>query len=450
MTNLSATGELKKHHIYLLLNIYSKFVDFSNCDPSNINLAIQLTSERCYNIQNLDFSHTLRIPKGSFNNLITQSTVLTKINISHTNIGNDTLSVISENCPELKYLDISQTPTSDSGLLCLAVQQDLEGRTNNSFGKCLNLVVLKLNGCEKISEKSVATLMTKLSKLRVLEYHDSISAAALAGTFKSDINLNLTCLNNSDEMIEETDVCMVILANSKSLESLNLTTFMEMSESTAFSILEADNLTKFSLTNEFSSHAVSFQQMFNPVVVKFGPQLTHLELSQICDININRLKDVCVCLEHLCLIWNKDYIENYDNTEQIFPYFQCLKYVKVYSSEIDPAGIGEGQVSNFPFLDLLSIISSPDLEEIHLLNCHNLLDETFYQAAVYSKFLKLKNLCLERCNNITYDGLQGVLQVENLLEQVKLVDCKEITKKDSIIYQNLAKKRRWNVNITWS
>ena len=179
---------------------------------------------------------------------------------------------------------------------------------------------------------------------------------------------------------------------------------MEMSDATAFSMLELQRLKKFYLVNEFGSHAVRFSNIFSPVVEKFGPQLTELELSQISDVSINRLRDLCVNLETLSLLWNTDYVRD-DFNEPLMPYFKSLKSVKIFSAEIDPVGMGSEE-SNIPHNDLLSVIQSPELEDIQLLNCHNLFAETIQHALVYSKFIKLKNFKLERCNRITYDGLR--------------------------------------------
>ena len=369
---MKENGLLKKHHFYLLLSIYSKIVDFSHCDI-DINLIIQLIQERCYMLQQLNFSHCVKLPKASFNTLLSHcGKGLTKLELSHSNIANDVLSTISVYCSELSYLDISKTNSiSDPGLLCLAHEQDLDAKANSRFGKCLKLVVLKLNGCEKISEQAVASVIVNLPKLRVLEYQDSISAIALARNHKVDLKVTLTSLHSSAELIDETDVCEVLLANCKSLQSLNLTTFMELSEATAFSILEIDNLKEFSLVNEFGSNAVSFQLTFSPILTKLGPNLTHLTLSQVCDISVGNIRQHCTKLETLSLIWNTHYIDD-NSQDQMYPYFQCLKNVKVFSTDSDSNGMDDG-FSNVSYLDILSIISSPKLEEIHMLSCQNFI-----------------------------------------------------------------------------
>ena len=324
-------------------------------------------------IQQLNLSHCVKLPKASFNTLLSHcGKSLTKLELSHTNIVNDVLSTISVYCSELIYLDISNINSiSDPGLLCLALEQDLEAKANSQFGKCLKLVVLKLNGCEKISDQALASVLVNLPKLRVLEYHDSISAVALAREYKADLNLSFISLHNCAELIDENDVCEVLLANSKSLQSLNLTTFMELSEATAFTILEIDNLKEFSLVNGFGSNAVSFQLIFSPILIKFGPNLTHLELSQVCDISVGNIRQQCTKLETLSLIWNTNYIDDHSQ-DQMYHYFPCLKNVKVFSTDSDTDGIDDG-FSNVSYLDLLSIISSPQLEEIHMLSCQNFI-----------------------------------------------------------------------------
>ncbi|XP_023340689.1 uncharacterized protein LOC111710787 [Eurytemora carolleeae] len=177
--SLKERKQLRRHHIYLLISIYHKLLDFSGCE-ADLNLMLQITLERCYKLEQLNISRCMKIPRGILNNLIsTVGGTLLKIEVSSSNIGDDFLSVVGVYCPNLRALDVSFTSVSDKGVRTLVLQENLDGSYDERYGKSTQIAAFKVQGCQKITDEGAALVLEKLTNLVIFDYCNTVGAVQL-------------------------------------------------------------------------------------------------------------------------------------------------------------------------------------------------------------------------------------------------------------------------------
>jgi len=437
---------LRKHHLYLLISVYSKSLNFSGCDI-DLNLMLQLSMERCYMLEQLIISRCMKIPKTILNNLISTLDSLVSIEAAHSNVGDDFLSSVGVYCKNLKFLDVSYTSISDRGLRTLALEQDLDSLSDNRFGQCVLLVSLKVQGCQKLTDACAADLLVSLKRLQIFDYCNTVGAIMLAMQRGGEVSFNLRSLYCTGELREEQDLCQAILVNEKA-ENVYLTTFPDLTEAAFLTLLELETLKELHVSNDLDENAIHFQDLCSPVLIKFSSTLVSLHLSQLNNINISAIRDQCSSLKELSLLWNLNYIHTQEDTESV-SYFPSLHTAKIFSVETDPDNEGE-MISNLMYGDLLSVVSSPLLQTLVASRCHNLVDAVFEESLDISNFEHLKLLELDHCHQITMDGLSFLFESSNPLEKVRFTECAQITRKDFNRYQQIVKKNKWRVEVEWS
>ncbi|KMS98796.1 hypothetical protein BVRB_3g068720 isoform A [Beta vulgaris subsp. vulgaris] len=150
----------------------------------------------------------------------------------------------------------------------------LELLRDKYYSSVLNLEILNLNGCQKISDKGVEAITSACSNLRIFSIYwnvrvTDVGVQHLVKNCKHVINLNLSgCKNVSDKSLE------VVADAYQELESLNITRCIKLSDSGLQCILY-----KCSSLKSLNLYALS---SFTDEVYKNMSRLAHLRFLDLC------------------------------------------------------------------------------------------------------------------------------------------------------------------------
>ena len=157
-------------------------------------------------------------------------------------------------------------------------------------------------------------------------------------------------------------------------------------------------------------------------------------------MSVQLIRDACPNLLHLSLLWNRSFFLHDSPSSR--SRFSRLRTVHV--SCVDDAD--DGKITDIPTDDLVSILSCPDICSITLNNCQSLTDDVVRMATHVNRFDKIVKMELEKCDSVTMEGLDEILEAHNGLEQLALEKCENVTKRDVEVYRKKVKKLNWNIN----
>jgi len=438
---------IRKHHIYLLISPYTRTMDLSHCE-ADLGLMLLLTSQRCFQLQQLDLSYN-RLPRDQLSTALPIFTCLTSVSLAHTSITDPLLSILGLYCSKLTTLDLSYcTQVSDNGLSSLIVPQDSAGDPDQRFGQCQLLTKLLLAGSQNISHKSVLVAVLHLRHLVALDFHDSVGVVEeLVLQGRLDRKLLLRSLYSMESSTSES-LSLAVSVCSK-VEYVYIVTSDTMDSTTLLGLLDLHQIREIHVRNELGQYCLPVRDNLGPVLEAHGETLVSINLAEVDQIDIELLCEVCHNLIHLVLLWNKSYLAPIP-TKHAKPakkkFFSKLLTVEIAYIEPDE----ENLFSEMCISQLCLILLSPGLTSLKISASRHLTDLVFSDILDENRFQSLKHLELTRCNEISFEGLEHFLISENVLEEVKFVKCEEITKRDFQNYQKTVKKRKWNVKVEWS
>jgi len=439
---------IRKHHIYLLISPYTRTMDLSHCE-ADLGLMLLLTSQRCFQLKQLDLSHN-RLPRDQLSTSLPIFTGLTSVSLAHTSITDPLLSILGLYCSKLTTLDLSYcAQVSDKGLSSLIVPQDSAGDPDQRFGQCKLLARLLLAGSQNISHKSVLLAVLHLRHLVALDYHDSVGVVEeLVLQGRLDRKLLLRSLYSMDS--SSSDSLSLAVSVCSKVEYIYIVTSDTMGSTTLLGLLDLHQLREIHVRNELGQYCLPVRDNLGPVLEAHGETLVSINLAEVDQIDIDLLCEVCHNLIHLVLLWNKSYLApiptKHSKPVMKKKFFSKLLTVEIAFIEPDE----ENLFSEMCISQLCLILLSPGLTSLKLSASRHLTDMVFSDILDQNSFQNLKHLELTRCNEISFEGLEQFLISENVLEEVKFVKCEEITKRDFQNYQKTVKKRKWNIKVEWS
>jgi hypothetical protein len=438
---------LRKHHIFLLISPYAKQLDFSGC-ITELSLMLQLAGHRAIRANSLDLSGT-KIPKNILSETLSTSLkTVSHLNLSRTNIGDDVVSLVGCYMDKMNHLDISYTAVSDNGLMTLFSPVDLAGCRNDRFGKCVNISKLMVASCQKISEIGALEALKCLKNLQVFDYQNSVGVIS---TFADEAKYHnkprqkflLKSLYVCTDFLPS-DALSVAIMSCPQAEYIYLVTFTGMDENTALALLDMNIITEMHIRNEMDAFCLPFYTSCSPVLAKHGETMVSINLAEIEEVSVHLIRDACPNLLHLSLLWNRSFFLHDGPSSR--SRFSRLRTVHV--SCVDEAD--DGKITDIPSDDLVSILSCPDICSITLNNCQSLTDDVVRMATDVNRFDKIVKMELEKCDSVTIEGLEEILEAHNGLEQLALEKCENVTKRDVEVYRKKVKKLNWNIKVTWS
>merc|ERR1711874_199322 len=152
--------------------------------------------------------------------------------------------------------------------------------------------------------------------------------------------------------------------------------------------------------------------------------MVSINLAEIEEVSVQLIRDACPNLLHLSLLWNRSFILHDSPSSR--GHFSRLRTVQV--SCIDDTD--DGKITDIPSHDLVSILSCPGISSINLNNCQSLTDDVVRQVTGVNRFHKILKMELEKCDNVTMEGLEEILEAHNGLDRLALEKCESGTKRD--------------------
>eukprot|EP00092_Neocalanus_flemingeri_P039677 GFUD01043209.1.p1 GENE.GFUD01043209.1~~GFUD01043209.1.p1 ORF type:complete len:508 (-),score=130.51 GFUD01043209.1:39-1562(-) len=438
---------LRKHHVYLLISPYTLALDLSHCD-TDLGLMLLLTSQRCFQLRQLDLSNS-KLPRDQLSSCLPTLTKLTTMSLAHSSITDTLVSILGLYCPKLTSLDLSYcTQLSDNGLLSLLLPQDSHGTPDPRFGKCSLVSKLLVSGSQKISSIAISEAVQTLRHLTVLDYQDSVGVIeqlVLGGRLgrllllRSLYSLDST---SSDSLALAVSVCPMV-------EHVYIVTSSSMTSTTLLSLLDLQQMREIHICNELGQYSLPVQEQLGPVLQKHGETLVSLNLAEVEQVEVKMICEFCPNLVHLALLWNKSYITQVPGKTRVEAKMTVLTKLRTVDvSFLEPDE--DNLFSEMCARDLTNILVSPSLSNLKLCQAQNLTDHVLSDILAESGFECLDYLELNNCNEISFDGLEQLLEEKNPLEHAKFVRCEEITRRDFQNYQKKVKKWKWNMKVEWA
>jgi len=437
---------LRKHHIYLLISPYTRTLDLSHCD-ADLGLMLLLTSQRCFQLRQLNLSYS-KLPRDQLSNCLPNLSELTSLTLAHSSITNSLLSIVGLYCSKLTTLDLSYCrQVSDPGLQSVFLPQDSSGSADMRFGRCKLLSKLLVGGAQNVTSEAVQDALQHLHHLVVLDFHDSVGVVeqlVLEGVL--DRKLLLRSLytqecRSCDSLALAVSVCPMV-------EHVYIVTSENIASTNLLSLLDLKQIQEIHVSNELGLYSLPVQEQLGPVLQKHGETILSINLAEVEQVDVGLICNFCPNLTHLALLWNRSYLEHDPGKNKGFvrTFFSKLRTVNIAFVEQDE----ENLFTEICTRDLSCILVSPNLKKVKMCHAQNLTDLLLSDILEERGFAKIEYLELTKCNEISFEGLERVLQCENCLTHAKFVKCEEITRRDFQSYQKKIKKWKWNMKIDWS
>ncbi|GFS51455.1 uncharacterized protein TNCV_549141 [Trichonephila clavipes] len=420
---LSKGANLKNEYLKFLINKYINelnIVYLVNCDSSAIE-------ERLQEVGSVIISFKMPgIKKFNCDHFLKHLAQIQVLQLADTICSDNSMAIISENCSELKSLDVYNcSRVTDKGLEILC-----KGNPPLHYLNVENTAV---------SYKGVALVLKEIPSLKMLVF-DNVPRAILEATGLNDtsgisnymvFNLsNLCILNNplrpENHLTAILNACTVSCPKVQSLITSEIITAEQLDLISVFKNLVNVNLQCSLLVNPKLS--------INNFLQVRGKTLTNITLTSF-SLSIKVLLSCCPNLISLGLQYPlfEDEID-IDSSARNFS-FPSLKVFNLQNASLENNG---NQISYI-------ITSSPNLEELHMVHCH-FSEEMRDIILNYPKKLTLLNL-----SNTIVDAefVEEVIKIHNGLDQLVLRNS-GITTTEYDDLMDMVDDMEMKVNILWA
>jgi hypothetical protein len=397
---------------------------------------LQLAGQRCFSLDRLSLAGC-RLPKEQLADTLPRLASLSSLSLARSSLSDSLLSVVGLYCPRLRSLDLSYCDhISDSGLLTLFLQQDVEGNTiTDRFGACVGLTKLLVSGSLGITDTGATEALLHLPDLAVFDYHNCGAVITRLLVFHNVDRLPLRTLHCSPE--EEQDLPAVVVA-CPALETLHLSTRPGLStESSLLGLLDCAGIRELKVCNEAGLFSLPVLSHLGPVLRAHGRTLVSLSLAEVAEVPVDLLATACPALLHLALLWNLSYLAG--------PAPPALPFPRLLTAEVAAREPGDP-----PATLLAALLAAPRLHTLKLAQCAALTDRLVAECAEQSAMLSLRRLELSCCPGLSLAGLHPLLLRPNSLEAAAFLGCGQVTLADFQDYQRKVKKWKWKIDLKWS
>ncbi|XP_071544383.1 uncharacterized protein [Panulirus ornatus] len=202
-------SRLRRNHYHMLIQPHLEMFKLSSGD-GDTSYGFNIMLRRCQRLRHLDLSYLRTVSPPVLIRLIPTLSHVTVLNLSMTQAMDQVLGLIGHHCPELRELDVSNTPITENGLtrLCYDAQQDRP--------LCQHLVKLSLTGC-LISAKPVCFLLQYIPTIRDIDYDDIFQVFGVMrqwglteDNLQSCNKYQLRILNSTNEFVDPANVDIAI------------------------------------------------------------------------------------------------------------------------------------------------------------------------------------------------------------------------------------------------
>ena len=227
-----------------------------------------------------------------------------------------------------------------------------------------------------------------------------------------------------------------------SVTSVKVKLLTGLTDSDLLGLLCLENVNVLDIHGYDVNTTVTFEGGVVPLLKGFENSLKVLQLTEVKDVNIGAIIDLCPKLKSLSLLGNYYDQSKRCQMERKPLALKNLEKLSVYYGR--DYYFGEGTISSE---DLLSLFSSPSLININIFSCPYLTDHVFERASEIHQFLNLEQLTVYRCKSLTRKGIDVVMNEKTPLNQIRICYCKNITDDDIALLISNASSEEWQLSV---
>ncbi len=299
------------------------------------------------------------------------------------------------------------------------------------------------------TEITNAGIQLGLETFRSLKVWDIVTVKILAGIHKDFLNrsqeipkyslMNLAIASHCDYIPKTVGF---VLSLCPFLIEVEIHIVRGLTDSDFLSLLSLEKLRKLKLVGDYENSSVTFHGGVTPILKAFGnSSLKTLSLSNLCDVNIQVIAQLCPNLHSLVLFElsysNKKLDEEWFKIEpQVLKQLEKLRL----TSEEEPS-------ITIPRKHFILLLSGPSLVKIDIDNFCPLNDGVLQEVVRVQKFHRLENLEVKECHNVTEKGIDIFMNAQNPLKKIVLHRCRKLTKKNFEHWEKQAKMNNWQILI---
>jgi hypothetical protein len=339
---------------------------------------------------------------------------------------------------------------SDTGVkwLCVSTAQN-PGREDGKLGLQKSLLKLGSSGT-KISN---AGIFLGLETFRSLKVWDIVTVKILAEIHKDFLNRSQEIPKYSLMNLKlASDICDtktfgLVLSLCPLVIEVDINIVRGLTDSDILCLLSLEKLRKLKLGGSIDgcSSYVTFGGGVTPILKAFGnSSLKTLSLSNLCDVNIQVIAQLCPNLHSLDLCNNSSYStakldEEWGKIEsQVFKQLEKLSL-----------SVGNSSIS-IPREHFILLLSAPSLVDIDIAGCSMLNDDVLQEVVRVQKFHHLESLEVKKCHNVTEKGIDVFMNDQNPLKKIALRWCRQVTKSNVDYWKEQAKMNNWQILIEFT
>jgi hypothetical protein len=338
------------------------------------------------------------------------------------------------------------------------------GFKDEHLGRCKSLQVLSLALLRGVTTKGLKIAIENLPDLEELIHESVVAALAEMALDRKSSNLPelpMSVLRIAFDSPYKTGYLKLALSLCPSVSGI---LFFEPAGFKDTDLLSLASLKKIDFLEIRWKH-VSFNTAVAPALKVIGSSLTSLDFCGDC--NIQLIVKFCPNLEHLNLVRaeNSDYMVFTREEKEMaiklkgdskLPILKNLVLLGLYSQSDIRRRNYEGELPYaygfseyvFPPELLVSLLSSPLLEDITIGGCDTLTDDVLLSAAKLHNFKNLEQLYLSGCDSITNIGISIFMQEDNKLEKINFSTCDQVSSESYVdFWKNEVLKKNWDLTI---
>ncbi|XP_069165548.1 F-box/LRR-repeat protein 20-like isoform X3 [Procambarus clarkii] len=433
MDMMREVGRLRRHHLHSLIQAH--IIDFTISGVGETFLAIDLLMERCRRLRRLDLSYLRTVGPPILVRLIPSLTQVTVLNLSMTETVDQVLELIGRHCPEIRELDISNTPITEAGLIRLSYDAEKDRPM------CQKLTKLSITGCV-ITAKPVSFLLQYIPTLREIDFDDIFEVFGVMkewGLTLENIDdcekYHLRILNSTNVYVDPDNIHIAITLCPYATNFTLSNAFVE--NEVLYKVMTMEYLTHLRITNS-EGLTLNFQEGILPVLTVKGHQLISLLLANFTNVDVAAIGESCPRLQNLAL----SAIGVYEDI--VYPrehHFTQLRNLEVWSS------LTVESCNTIILRQLLCY--SKNLRNL-LVKCTDALsDKLLFDIWRENDMRHLSRLTIDTCPNVTASAIHHLLDMTNKLTLIRLWGCFFITKDDDIKFQKRIKQENCDLYLEW-
>ncbi|XP_072027271.1 uncharacterized protein [Amphiura filiformis] len=452
--------KLTKAALHLLLNGGKfRYLNLSMCHKLVTDDEIYLIS-KCKKLKSLNLSGCKRISQPALCLLAQCLQNINSLDLSSTAVDRQVMQQLLSNSQDLVELRLQKCGVSDEDLrgICWVASQRQYG---------MKILMLDVSHTY-VTRKGVSEVLKKMPQLQVVRYpgiFDCLFESYLPDNFQDtsidqeELELIIAKVMSSNQMgqyqmrsLVSEDFAHIpnamlfllpLLCPHITHVDLRLTTgFDDMGLRQLSSLMKLRELELCCQHNGSSN--ITFDGGVIPLLSKRGDRIEKLGLHDVDDTDLLLVCNMCPNLRGLNIFMMHEDAHFSSSSPSHHHARLCpgLQDLNIWSKH------GDLTLTPSSITHILSC--STELRELNLIRTDTLTDYVLLEVMQRNPFRKLENLSLHECNAVSGEVLtQFLFNEANNLHKVKLMHCRDTTRRDFAMWKNMAEEQHYDLTIEW-